>query len=162
MVGWCNIVQFPCRYGIAIFLRLIWRGLYVKSIIPCLPSTPPGYLPFEDTSVLGLFERIKTGHYTFPSNIPSVAASLISGHLLLDPFARLTMKEVRNHAWLAEAIVASPRGKYAVKSASEPVQARSATPASEPSGSIFECIVCWSQSEEPITDEAVDDETLPG
>lgn len=49
--------------------------------------------------------RIKTGQFDFPnpewSNVSSDAKTLISSMLSVDPSARLAIKEVVKHKWIA-------------------------------------------------------------
>ncbi|KAH7815571.1 AMP-activated protein kinase [Monocercomonoides exilis] len=56
-------------------------------------------LPFDDSSLEALFQKIKTGTYTIPSYIPPDVRDLISKMLTVDPVKRITIPEIRHHPW---------------------------------------------------------------
>mmetsp|Transcript_6293 Transcript_6293/g.19085 ORF Transcript_6293/g.19085 Transcript_6293/m.19085 type:complete len:519 (-) Transcript_6293:153-1709(-) len=58
-----------------------------------------GRLPFEDESVRTLFRRIRAGMYSLPNHLSPDARDLVSRILVVDPVARLTVAEIRRHAW---------------------------------------------------------------
>lgn len=61
-----------------------------------------GRLPFEDESMRSLFKRIRNGIYSIPNHVTPVARDLVSRMLVVDPIARLTLGEIRNHPWFLD------------------------------------------------------------
>ena len=60
-----------------------------------------GSLPFDDENIPNLFKKIKNGVYTLPTYLSPGARHLISRMLLVDPLKRITIPEIRAHAWFA-------------------------------------------------------------
>lgn len=58
-----------------------------------------GTLPFDDASIPNLFKKIKIGMYTLPSHLSAGARDMISRMLIVDPMKRITIPEIRQHAW---------------------------------------------------------------
>lgn len=58
-----------------------------------------GSLPFDDENIRNLFRKIKGGVYTIPSYVSKDARDLISRMLVVDPLKRITINEIRSHAW---------------------------------------------------------------
>jgi len=58
-----------------------------------------GSLPFDDENIPNLFKKIKGGIYTLPSHLSLGARDLIPRMLLVDPMKRITVPEIRQHAW---------------------------------------------------------------
>lgn len=58
-----------------------------------------GTLPFDDESIPNLFKKIKSGMYSLPSHLSQSARELILRMLVVDPIKRITIAEVRQHAW---------------------------------------------------------------
>ncbi|CAE6404422.1 unnamed protein product [Rhizoctonia solani] len=58
-----------------------------------------GRLPFEDENTHVLMDKICTGRYHMPSNIPPDAANLIKNCIVVNPIKRLTMAEIMEHPW---------------------------------------------------------------
>ncbi|WJX75266.1 SNF1-related protein kinase catalytic subunit alpha kin10 [Trifolium repens] len=58
-----------------------------------------GTLPFDDESFPNLFMKIKGGIYTLPSHLSPGARDLIPRMLVGDPMKRITIPEIRQHAW---------------------------------------------------------------
>ncbi|KAK2955550.1 putative Serine/threonine protein kinase OSK3 [Blattamonas nauphoetae] len=56
-------------------------------------------LPFDDSSLEALFQKIKTGSYTMPHTLPADAKDLIGRMLTVDPVKRITIPEIRHHPW---------------------------------------------------------------
>ncbi|KAJ4455599.1 putative SNF1-related protein kinase catalytic subunit alpha KIN10 [Paratrimastix pyriformis] len=56
-------------------------------------------LPFDDSNMEALFQKIKTGSYVLPSYLPSDARDLVARMLTVDPMRRITMTEIRHHPW---------------------------------------------------------------
>jgi 5'-AMP-activated protein kinase catalytic alpha subunit len=60
-----------------------------------------GSLPFDDENIPNLFKKIKGGIYTLPSHLSPGARDLIPRMLLVDPMKRVTIPEIRQHAWFS-------------------------------------------------------------
>lgn len=60
-----------------------------------------GSLPFDDENIPNLFKKIKNGVYTLPTYLSPGARHLISRMLLVDPLKRITIPEIRAHAWFS-------------------------------------------------------------
>uniref|UniRef100_A0A7S1UFG3 non-specific serine/threonine protein kinase n=1 Tax=Phaeomonas parva TaxID=124430 RepID=A0A7S1UFG3_9STRA len=58
-----------------------------------------GSLPFDDESIPNLFRKIKSGMYSLPSHLSSLAHDLIPKMLVVDPLKRITIPEIRMHPW---------------------------------------------------------------
>ncbi|TVU20483.1 hypothetical protein EJB05_36691, partial [Eragrostis curvula] len=58
-----------------------------------------GTLPFDDENIPNLFKKIKGGIYTLPSHLSPSARDLIPRMLVVDPMKRITIREIREHAW---------------------------------------------------------------
>ncbi|KAJ1309666.1 hypothetical protein OPQ81_006432 [Rhizoctonia solani] len=58
-----------------------------------------GRLPFEDENTQVLMDKICTGRYYMPSDIPLDAANLIKGCIVVNPIKRLSMPEIMQHPW---------------------------------------------------------------
>lgn len=58
-----------------------------------------GYLPFEDPCTVNLYKKILNAEYNIPAHVSSEAASLLEKILVVDPAERLTVKQIRQHAW---------------------------------------------------------------
>ncbi|CAE6516609.1 unnamed protein product [Rhizoctonia solani] len=58
-----------------------------------------GRLPFEDENTHILMDKICTGRYHMPSDIPPDAANLIKNCIVVNPIKRLTMPEIMEHPW---------------------------------------------------------------
>ncbi|KAJ6851490.1 SNF1-related protein kinase catalytic subunit alpha KIN10-like [Iris pallida] len=64
-----------------------------------------GTLPFDDENIPNLFKKIKAryhaygGIYTLPSHLSALARDLIPRMLVVDPMKRMTIREIREHAW---------------------------------------------------------------
>jgi serine/threonine protein kinase len=58
-----------------------------------------GYLPFEDSTMRGLFEKIEKGQYEFPDYIKGDVRDLISSMLQVNPVKRITIPEIKKHPW---------------------------------------------------------------
>jgi BR serine/threonine kinase len=55
-----------------------------------------GYLPFDDTSIRALLMKVKKGQYIMPA-FSRAACDLISRMLTLDPEARITIEQIKEH-----------------------------------------------------------------
>eukprot|EP00184_Porphyridium_aerugineum_P007644 CAMPEP_0184698514 /NCGR_PEP_ID=MMETSP0313-20130426/5120_1 /TAXON_ID=2792 /ORGANISM="Porphyridium aerugineum, Strain SAG 1380-2" /LENGTH=477 /DNA_ID=CAMNT_0027157477 /DNA_START=88 /DNA_END=1521 /DNA_ORIENTATION=+ len=58
-----------------------------------------GTLPFDDENIPYLFKKIKGGIYVLPSFLTELSRDLISKMLVTDPIRRITIEEIRRHAW---------------------------------------------------------------
>ncbi|KAL8154198.1 hypothetical protein V2J09_011958 [Rumex salicifolius] len=58
-----------------------------------------GTLPFDDENIPNLFKKIKGGIYTLPSHLSPGARDLIPRMLVVDPMKRVTISDIRQHAW---------------------------------------------------------------
>jgi BR serine/threonine kinase len=56
-----------------------------------------GHLPFNDPVIRNLFAKIKIGKYTMPDHVPAEIQDLINGMLTVDPVARLTITQIKEH-----------------------------------------------------------------
>jgi BR serine/threonine kinase len=56
-----------------------------------------GHLPFNDPVIRNLFAKIKIGKYTMPDDVPAEIQDLINGMLTVDPVARLTITQIKEH-----------------------------------------------------------------
>lgn len=61
-----------------------------------------GSLPFDDEHVPNLFKKIKHGSFSLPGHLSENARRLIVRMLMVDPSARITLKEIRRHPWTRE------------------------------------------------------------
>eukprot|EP00915_Cephaloidophora_sp_WS-2016_P006508 GHVH01008788.1.p1 GENE.GHVH01008788.1~~GHVH01008788.1.p1 ORF type:complete len:938 (+),score=110.21 GHVH01008788.1:370-2814(+) len=58
-----------------------------------------GYLPFDEVSLSVLFDKIRAGDFKVPAFLTASAQDLITRMIVVDPYKRLTLKEVRRHPW---------------------------------------------------------------
>jgi 5'-AMP-activated protein kinase, catalytic alpha subunit len=58
-----------------------------------------GTLPFDDESIPNLFKKIKSGMYSLPSHLSQLSRDLILRMLVVDPMKRITISDIRQHAW---------------------------------------------------------------
>ncbi|KAL1538093.1 Protein kinase [Salvia divinorum] len=58
-----------------------------------------GTLPFEDSNIPFLFEKIKAGRYILPNYLSAGARDLIRRILVVDPTRRITIQDIRQHSW---------------------------------------------------------------
>jgi len=58
-----------------------------------------GSLPFDDDNIPNLFRKIKAGRFAMPSHLSEEARQLIPGMLRVDPNKRVTIAQIRQHAW---------------------------------------------------------------
>jgi len=59
-----------------------------------------GKFPFEGTSVFSLFENIGNGQFSIPDWIDESLADLIRSLLQVDPQKRISIPQIKNHAWM--------------------------------------------------------------
>lgn len=60
-----------------------------------------GYLPFDETDLVCLFDTIREGHVHFPPWFSSAAKDLLWRLLCVDPETRISLADVVNHPWFA-------------------------------------------------------------
>mmetsp|Transcript_17550 Transcript_17550/g.35126 ORF Transcript_17550/g.35126 Transcript_17550/m.35126 type:complete len:500 (-) Transcript_17550:248-1747(-) len=58
-----------------------------------------GNLPFDDENIANLFKKIKGGVYTMPGYLSEGCRDLIPRMLVVDPLQRITVSQLRAHAW---------------------------------------------------------------
>lgn len=58
-----------------------------------------GYLPFEDRTMAGLFQKIEAGKFTFPDHFNKDVKQLISQMLVVDSTKRITIKNIMSNKW---------------------------------------------------------------
>ena len=61
-----------------------------------------GFLPFDESTIVLLFNKIKNGEFTYPSWFTPEVRSLIDVMLVTDPKARATLAQVKLHPWLRD------------------------------------------------------------
>ncbi|CBH15562.1 SNF1-related protein kinases, putative [Trypanosoma brucei gambiense DAL972] len=59
-----------------------------------------GALPFEDTNVAALFQKIKKAEYLVPESVSPQAHDLLRRMLVVNPLERATMEQVIQHPWV--------------------------------------------------------------
>lgn len=59
-----------------------------------------GYLPFPGSSVMEVYEKIRSQDPDIPSNISAELQDLIQRMLIKDPAERLTLQEIKLHSWV--------------------------------------------------------------
>eukprot|EP00811_Abedinium_folium_P008914 NODE_1823_length_2366_cov_3.625279.p1 GENE.NODE_1823_length_2366_cov_3.625279~~NODE_1823_length_2366_cov_3.625279.p1 ORF type:complete len:630 (+),score=187.45 NODE_1823_length_2366_cov_3.625279:222-2111(+) len=68
-----------------------------------------GRLPFEDENHAELYRKIMSAEYELPDYISSSVTRLIAGILTADPVRRMTIEDIRDHAWYRQMPEASIR-----------------------------------------------------
>lgn len=63
-----------------------------------------GSLPFDDESIPSLFKKIKSGMYSLPSHLSPMTRDLVPRMLVVDPMKRITISEIKQHAWFQQSI----------------------------------------------------------
>ncbi|KAJ2612086.1 Protein kinase [Coemansia sp. RSA 1365] len=58
-----------------------------------------GRLPFDDDHIPALFKKITAGVFSMPGYLSSGARAVLAGLLQVDPLKRMTLGQVRQHAW---------------------------------------------------------------
>lgn len=59
-----------------------------------------GFLPFEEETMPALFSKIKQADFAYPMWFSQASKDLLSGILVPNPAARLTLTDVFNHPWM--------------------------------------------------------------
>ena len=58
-----------------------------------------GTLPFDDEHIPNLFKKIKSGLFHMPDYLSQNVRDLLKKMLTVDPVKRVTVEEIRKHAW---------------------------------------------------------------
>lgn len=61
-----------------------------------------GFLPFEESTMVALFQKIKNADFTYPQWFSDGVKQLLDAILVADPHRRLSLKEVRDHPWVVD------------------------------------------------------------
>lgn len=62
-----------------------------------------GCLPFDEKSMPGLFDRIRSASYRSTRGVSASLADLIKKILVVDPRKRIGLDETQQHDWCVEA-----------------------------------------------------------
>jgi len=62
-----------------------------------------GYLPFDENTMVALFQKIKNADFEYPDWFSSEARDLLGKTLVPDPSARITLAEMAKHPWMLHA-----------------------------------------------------------
>ncbi len=62
-----------------------------------------GFLPFDESTIVALFAKIQSAEFTYPSWFGPETRSLLDQMLVADPKARITVAQLKQHAWFARA-----------------------------------------------------------
>jgi serine/threonine protein kinase len=65
-----------------------------------------GYLPFEESTVAALFQKIQNADFKYPPFFTEPSKRLLSKILVVDPEIRLSLTEIKNDPWLTNPDVA--------------------------------------------------------
>jgi 5'-AMP-activated protein kinase, catalytic alpha subunit len=99
----CTLVLVcTCVCACALFSLYAGPEVDVWSCGVILYAIMCGSLPFDDENIRNLFRKIKGGVYTIPSYISKDARDLIGRMLVVDPLKRITIAEIRRHAWFLQ------------------------------------------------------------
>jgi len=59
-----------------------------------------GYLPFDENTMVALFQKIKNAEFEYPAWFSAEAKDLISKTLVPDPGSRIKLSEMKLHPWM--------------------------------------------------------------
>lgn len=62
-----------------------------------------GYLPFDENTMVQLFQKIKNADFEYPDWFSDEARDLLSRTLVPDPSARIKLSEMKSHPWMQHA-----------------------------------------------------------
>lgn len=62
-----------------------------------------GYLPFDENTMVQLFQKIKNADFEYPDWFSDEARDLLSRTLVPDPAARIKLSEMKVHPWMMHA-----------------------------------------------------------
>lgn len=71
-----------------------------------------GFLPFDESTIANLFNKIKKAEFSYPSWFSTQVKSVIDVMLVADPKARISLTQLKDHPWLA-VTGHTPRPDYA-------------------------------------------------
>lgn len=71
-----------------------------------------GFLPFEDPKTSNLYKKILAGEYKIPKFLSQDCAHFLSRILIVDPTNRISIPEIRQHAWYRQFKDKSPTGLF--------------------------------------------------
>lgn len=71
-----------------------------------------GQLPFEDPSLKGLYAKICAGKFGIPGHVSGEARSLLCKMLVVEPAQRITLSQIKMHAWYGSPEVTLYRDVY--------------------------------------------------
>jgi hypothetical protein len=60
-----------------------------------------GFLPFDESTIANLFNKIKKAEFSYPSWFSTPVKSVIDVMLVADPKARISLTQLKDHPWLA-------------------------------------------------------------
>lgn len=73
-----------------------------------------GYLPFEESTMVALFEKIKAANFTYPASFTSNVKDLLNKILVPDPNRRLSLDAIIHHTWMSGPIQGPKEGVIGV------------------------------------------------
>ena len=59
-----------------------------------------GFLPFDESTIANLFNKIKKAEFTYPSWFSPQVKSVIDAMLVAEPKVRITLTQLKEHPWL--------------------------------------------------------------
>lgn len=65
-----------------------------------------GFLPFDESTIVALFDKIQKAEYSYPSWFSPEVREVLDRILIVDPKKRITLKELKVHPWLQPAMLA--------------------------------------------------------
>jgi serine/threonine protein kinase len=64
-----------------------------------------GFLPFDESTIVALFEKIQRAEFAYPSWFSAGARDMLDKILVADPKKRLSLKELKVHPWIQSVVV---------------------------------------------------------
>jgi serine/threonine protein kinase len=62
-----------------------------------------GYLPFDENTMVALFQKIKNADFEYPDWFSSEARDLLAKILVPDPHSRINLNDIKGHPWMNHA-----------------------------------------------------------